>query len=81
MTVSITYTFTPNNTRFCFEVEITDDGFLENEENFTVTLTSNDTMVDLSPDDATITITDNNRTLIIKYQKCKQTYLCTTFNF
>ena len=56
----MTFTFSRDNTRHCFDVGIFDDGINEPEKKFLVMLTSGDPQLDLSPDTATITIIDND---------------------
>ena len=50
-------TFSPSLTRQCVEFTGKEDGIVEPNENFTVTLTSDDE-VDLNPDVAVITIVE-----------------------
>ena len=53
----MTLTFSPSMTRHCVEFTGKEDGIVEPNENFTVTLTSNDE-VDLNPDVAVVTIVE-----------------------
>ena len=55
----ITFTFSKDNTRQCFNVSILDDDINEPEKTFLVMLTTGDPQVTLSPDTATITIIDD----------------------
>ena len=54
-------TFTPGSDRLCVNIPITNDTVVEGNENFTVTVTSNDTTVQIGPNsNSTVTITDND---------------------
>ena len=54
-------TFTPDNSRICVNIPITNDRIVEGNENFTVTVTSNDTTVQTGPNsNSTVTIVDND---------------------
>ena len=49
-------------TRRCEDIPIIDDDILENDEQFTVTLTTSDDGVDLDPEEGTIVIEDTSGT-------------------
>ena len=53
----MTLIFSPSMTRHCVQFTGKEDGIVEPNENFTVTLTSNDE-VDLNPDVAVVTIVE-----------------------
>ena len=53
-------TFDGSNTRECSEVPITDDNIYEDDETFSVTLTTGDEDVTLEPDSGVVTITDDD---------------------
>ena len=57
-------TFLPGNTTVCENIGIFDDSIVEDTESFSVTLASNDSQVTVNAmsDEATISITDNDRT-------------------
>ena len=57
--------FQPGNTRVCVSVTINDDTMLEETEAFTVTLTTQDSRVNLQRTTATITIRDTDRMIVI----------------
>ena len=56
----MTFTFSKDNTRQCFNVGILDDDVVEPEKTFLVMLNTGDPQVTLLPDTATITIIDND---------------------
>ena len=58
--VSQVLTFQPGSDRQCVEVAIVNDDELENEEQFTVTITTDEDRVTLEPDSTTVTITDDD---------------------
>ena len=58
--VSQDLTFQPGSDRQCVEVAIVNDDELENEEQFTVTITTEEDRVTLEPDSTTVTITDDD---------------------
>ena len=64
----MTFTFSRDDTRQCFDVSIFDDDINEPENKFLVMLSTGDPRITLSPDMATITILDNDG----KYQFQKQ---------
>ena len=54
-------TFTPESSRLCVNIPITNDTVVEGNETFTVTVTSNDTTVQTGPNsNSTVTIIDND---------------------
>ena len=55
-------TFTPNVTEACLNITITDDTIYETQETFSVTLTTLDIGINLSPDVLSITILDDDGT-------------------
>jgi len=57
-------TFLPGNTTVCETIGIVNDSIVEDTESFSVTLASNDSQVTVNAtsDEATILITDNDRT-------------------
>ena len=57
-------TFSASVNRICRNVSTVEDAILEEDEDFTLTLTTTDGSVDLNPDEATVTIIDDDRTLI-----------------
>ena len=56
----MTFTFSKDSTRQCFDVGILDDDINEPEKTFLAMLSTGDPQVTLSPDTATITIIDND---------------------
>ena len=56
--------FSASVNRICINVSSVQDDILEEDEDFTLTLTTTDGSVDLNPDEATVTIIDDDRTLI-----------------
>ena len=50
--------------RICRNVSSVEDDILEEDEDFTLTLTTTDGSVDLNPDEANVIIIDDDRTLI-----------------
>ena len=58
--VSEDVTFQPNVTRQCVKVPIVNDDDLENEEQFTLTLTTVSDRVKTKPDTTTVVITDDD---------------------
>ena len=50
--------------RICRNASSVEDDILEEDEEFTLTLTTTDGSVDLNPDEANVTIIDDDRTLI-----------------
>ena len=50
-------------TRICRNVSSVEDDILEEDEDFTLTLTTTDGSVDLNPDEANVTIINDDRTL------------------
>ena len=56
----MTFTFSKDNTRECFTVDILDDNINEPEEIFFLMLTTGDPQVNLSPDTVIITVIDND---------------------
>ena len=48
--------------RICRNVSSAEDDILEEDEDFTLTLTTTDGSVNLSPDEATVTIINDDRT-------------------
>ena len=50
--------------RICRNVSSVEDDILEEDEDFTLTLTTTDGSVNLNPDEANVTIIDDDRTLI-----------------
>ena len=56
----MTFNFSRDNTRQCFDVGILDDDINEPEKKFFVMLNTGDPQVTLSPNTATITIIDND---------------------
>ena len=58
-------TFQPGDTRVCVSVTINDDTMLEETESFTVTLTTQDSRVNLQRTTATITILDTDGTCLL----------------
>ena len=49
--------------RICRNVSSVEDDILEEDEDFTLTLTTTDGSVNLNPDEANVTIIDDDRTL------------------
>ena len=60
----MTFTFSKDNTRVCYDVDILDDDISEPAKKFLLMLTTGDPQINLSPDTAVITIIDND----CKYQ-------------
>ena len=56
-----TLTFSQTTTRLCTDVTVNNDNVLEGEEDFNLILTTDDTMVALDPDMATVRINDTDR--------------------
>ena len=56
----MTFYFSNDNTRVCFDVDILDDDISEPEKKFLLMLNTGDPYVNLSPDTAVITIIDND---------------------
>lgn len=54
--------FNEETTSICRRIPITDDRLDEPDEIFTVTLTTNDEDITLAPDDAEVTINDDDGT-------------------
>ena len=52
--------------RICRNVSSVEDDILEEDEDFTLTLTTTDGSVDLNPDEASVTIINDDRTLIAR---------------
>ena len=63
MPLTFTFTFDDQSSRSCIDVITIGDTILENDEEFTLTLSTSDNMIELRPDAATVSITDNDRTL------------------
>ena len=59
-TVSTVLTFSVGSDRQCVNITVENDGELENEEQFTVTLTTADSSVSLNPDAADVLIDDSD---------------------
>ena len=53
-------TFSASDTRICRDVTLVDDTTPEDDEDFTLTLTTTDVNVMLTPNEATVTISDND---------------------
>ena len=54
-------TFTPDNSRICVNIPITNDTIVEENKNFTVTVTSNDPSVQIGPNsNSAATIIDDD---------------------
>ena len=58
--VSQDLTFQPGSERQCVDVPIVNDDDLENEEQFSMTITTEEDRVTLEPDSTTVTITDDD---------------------
>ena len=58
--VTVVLTFTPMESRVCYNVSIGNDVVYEGPEDFEVELRSNDNLINLSPDAAQITIVDDD---------------------
>ena len=58
--VSQDLTFSQSSSRECLNVSIVNDAELENEEEFSLTLTTGEDRVNLDPDSSTILITDDD---------------------
>ena len=58
--VSQDLTFSQSSSRECVNVSIVNDDELENEEEFSLTLTTGEDRVNLDPDSSTILITDDD---------------------
>ena len=58
-------TFSTSVNRVCRNVSSVEDDIFEEDEDFTLTLTTADGSVDLNPDEANVTIIDDDRTLIV----------------
>ena len=56
----MTFIFSKNNTRMCFDVDIFDDDISEPEHKFFLMLTTGDPQVNLSPNTTVITTIDND---------------------
>ena len=57
---TVVLTFTPMESRVCYNVSIGNDVVYEGPEDFEVGLRSNDSLINLSPDRALITIVDDD---------------------
>ena len=57
---TVVLTFTPMETRLCYNVSIRNDDISEDSEDFLVGLSTTDASVDLTPSTARITIVDEN---------------------
>lgn len=58
-------TFYPDDkSRKCLDISITDDHIVEEDESFTLTLTSLDSAISLSPDTVTVLISDNDKVVL-----------------
>ena len=55
--------FSASVTRICRNVSSVDDDILEEDEDFILTLNTTDSSVNLNPDEAIVTITDDDRML------------------
>ena len=55
--------FSASVNRICRNVSSVDDDILEEDEDFTLILNTTDGSVNLNPDEASVTITDDDRTL------------------
>ena len=60
-------TFTPTESRRCFDVSLFDDDLLELPETIDLALDSDDSMVILSPDQAQVIINDTDRKFLSLY--------------
>ena len=60
VSTSVTLTFDESSTRACSDISITPDDILEDDETFSVTLTTGDGDVTLEPDTSVVTITDDD---------------------
>ena len=60
VSTSVTLTFDQANTRACSDISITPDDIYEDDETFSVTLTTGDEDVTLEPDNGIVTITDDD---------------------
>lgn len=70
-----TLMFDSSTSRQCEDIPITDDDILENDEQFTVTLTTSDDGVELDPERGTVVIEDSTGTYIhIHIQSKKYPY-------
>ena len=58
--VTVVLTFTPMESRVCYNVSIENDVVYEGPDDFEVVLRSNDNLINLSPDTALITIVDDD---------------------
>ena len=57
-------TFSASVNQICRNVSSVEDNILEEDEDFTLTLTTTDGSIDLNPDEARVIIIDDDRTLI-----------------
>jgi len=60
VSTSVTLTFDESSTRVCGDISITPDDIYEDDETFSVTLTTGDGDVTLEPDSGVVTITDED---------------------
>ena len=60
--VSQVLTFDASTSRVCFITDTNEDGLLEDDETYLLSLTSNEPGLTLNPADATVTIVDNDGT-------------------
>ena len=60
MSSTVTLTFDASNDRRCFDIPIDDDDNLENNEQFTVSLTTEDTEVTLRPNRGEVIINNDD---------------------
>ena len=58
--VTVVLTFTPMESRVCYNVSVGNDVVYEGPEDFELVLRSNDNLINLSPDIALITILDDD---------------------
>ena len=71
--ITMVLTFDGSNTRGCSDVPITDDVIYEDDETFSVTLTTGDGDVTLEPDSGVVTITDEDGGLSYIHVFCWET--------
>ena len=78
--ITVTLIFDGSNTRQCNEVAITDDNIYEDDETFSVTLTTGDEDVTLEPDNGIVTITDDDGSFHYLAYMHTYKYSCDSFS-
>ena len=80
VSTSVILTFDQSNTRACGDISITPDDIYEDDETFSVTLTTGDEDVTLEPDGGIVTITDDDGSLHYLAYMHTYKYSCDSFS-